>query len=123
MIKVSLDPKVMESALSALVDQLKSKIDRDYIETVCKEQYGIEKIEGVEHKEGNVVAINDQVGCRLDFEVRFPMSIFVTDEENSNSTLSENNEEPLELDEIELLESNGEANTELPPIDMDNMKP
>jgi hypothetical protein len=117
MIKMSMDPKVMKSALSGLVDQLKSKIDLNYVKTACKEQYGIETIEGVEHKDGDVVVINDQVACRLDFEVRFPMSIFITNGENSNSTLSETNEESLELDDLELLESNGEAHTELPPID------
>jgi hypothetical protein len=117
MIKISMDPKVMKSALSGLVDQLKSKIDLNYVKTACKEQYGIETIEGVEHKDGDVVVINDQVACRLDFEVRFPMSIFITNGENSNSTLSETNEESLELDDLELLESNGEAHTELPPID------
>jgi hypothetical protein len=117
MIKISMDPKVMKSALSGLVDQLKSKIDLNYVKTACKEQYGIETLEGVEHKDGDVVVINDQVACRLDFEVRFPMSVFITNGENSNSTLSETNEESLELDDLELLESNGEAHTELPPIE------
>ena len=122
MIKVSVDPEIMKNALSGLVEQLKSKIDRDYIRAVCKEQYGIETIEHVEHKDGNVVIIDDQVACRLDLEVRFPMSIFITNEENSNRTSSENNEEPEEIEDLDLLEDTEEENAQLPPIDMDDMK-
>ena len=117
MINVTIDHQVMKSALNGIVDQLKSKIDRDYIETVCKEQYGIETIDHVEHKDGDVVVVKDQVAVRLDFEIRFPMSVFFTNGENSNSSVSEKKEEFSELDDIELLESNEEECTELPPID------
>jgi len=117
MINVTIDHQVMKNALNEMIDHLKSKIDRNYIKTVCREQYGIETIDGVEHKDGNVVVIDDQVAVRLDFEVRFPMSVVITNGENSNSSVSEDNEEFLETDDIEFLDSNGEDSTELPPID------
>jgi hypothetical protein len=101
MINVSLDPQVMKSVINDMVKQLASKIDKDYVQTVCKEQYGIETITGIEHKDGDVVVIKDGVACKLDFEVRFPMSVYITNGENPTRTLSENHDEESDLEDIQ----------------------
>ena len=98
MIKVSIDRQVMQRAMSGVADQIKSKIDLNRVKKICKKQYGIESIEGFEHKDADIVAIENQVGCKLDLEVRFSMSIFISTKENSDSSLPVNNNIPNELD-------------------------
>jgi len=107
MIKISIDSKVMKSFMSSVADQMKSKIGLNQVKKICKKQYGIATIEGVEHKDANIVVIENQVACKLDLVVRFPMSILISAKENSNSTLSENNniqeefaDVPEELDDM-----------------------
>ena len=100
MIKVSIDRQVMQSVMSGVADQIKSKIDLNYVKKICKKLYGIETIEGVEHKDADIVVIENQVGCKLDLEVRFSMSIFISTKENSDSSLPVNNNIPKELDDI-----------------------
>jgi len=100
MIKVSIDRQVMQSVMSGVADQIKSKIDLNRVKKICKKLYGIESIEGFEHIDADIVAIENQVGCKLDLEVRFSMSIFISTKENSNSSLPVNNNIPKELDDI-----------------------
>jgi len=97
MIKVSIDRQVMQSVMSGVADQIKSKIDLNYVKKICKKLYGIETIKDVEHKDANIVVIENQVGCKLDLEVRFSMSILISTKENSNSILPENNYIPEEF--------------------------
>ena len=99
MIKVSIDRQVMQSVMSGVADQIKSKIDLNRVKKICKKLYGIESIEGFEHKDADIVAIENQVGCKLDLEVRFSMSIFISTKENSDSSLPVNNNIPKELDD------------------------
>ena len=89
MIKVSIDRKVMKSAMSGVADQIRNKMDLNQVKKLCKKQYGIETINGIEHKDANIVVIENQVGCKLDLEVRFAMSVFISTNENSKSTLPE----------------------------------
>lgn len=100
MIKVPIDRKVMRSIMSGVADQIKCKIDLNDVKKLCKKRYGIKKIEGVEHKDAKIVVIDNQAACKLDLEVRFSVSIFITTKEKSDSTLPENNDMKEELDEI-----------------------
>ena len=100
MIKISINRQVMQNVMSGLADQLKSKIDLNRVKKICKKLYGIESIEGFEHKDADIVAIENQVGCKLDLEVRFSMSIFISTKENSDSSLPVNNNIPKEIDDI-----------------------
>jgi hypothetical protein len=102
MINVSLDPHVMKSVMNDMVKQLASKVDNNYVQQICKEQYGIETITGIEHKDGEVVVIKDGFACKLDFEVRFPVSVCITNGEDSSiSSLSENDDEQVDLEDIQ----------------------
>ena len=101
MINVSLDPQVMKSVMNDMVKQLASKIDNNYVQTVCKEQYGIETITGIELKDGEIVVIRDGVACKLDFEVRFSSSLYITTGEDSTSSLSGDDDEEFDLENIQ----------------------
>jgi len=100
MIKVSINRQVMQSVMNGVADQIKSKIDLSLLKEICKKRYGIETIKDFKHKNANIVVIENQVACKLEFEVCFPMSIFITTKENSNSTLQENDYIPEELDDL-----------------------
>ena len=86
MIKVSIDRQVMQNVMSGVADQLKNKIDLNlnHVKKLCKERYGIDTIVGVENKDANIMVFKDQIACKLDFEVRFPMSILITTKEKAN---------------------------------------
>ena len=99
MIKVSIDRQVMQSVMSGVADRIKGKMDLNRVKKICKKLYGIESLEGFEHIDADIVAIENQVGCKLDLEVRFPMSIFISTKENSDSSLPVNNNIPKELDD------------------------
>ena len=126
MIKVFIDNQTMQSIFSGFVDQVKSKIDvnLNYLKKRCKEKYGIEKIEGVEHKDGNIVIYKDQIGCMLNYEVRFPMSVLITTKQNIDRTPLQNTDIPSEFDDIpeefdDLLEEFDDIPTEL---DLDDLE-
>ena len=116
------------------LDQVKSKIDLNlnYVKKRCKEKYGIEKIEGVEHKDGNIVVYKDQIACKLNYEVRFPMSVLITTKKNINSTPSENNDMRSKIDALpedldampEELDDLLEEIDDIPPdLDLDDLEP
>jgi hypothetical protein len=102
MIKVFIDHKIMQSILSGLVDQVKSKIDldMDYLKKRCKEKYGIEEIVEVKHKDGNIVIYKDQIASKLNYEVRFLMPVLITTKKNINSSPSPNNKLRTEIDDL-----------------------
>ena len=100
MIKLAIDRQKMQSIMSGVADQIKSKIDRNQIKQICEKRYGIKTIENIRHKDANIVVIDNQAACKLDFEVRFSMSIFITTKEDSNSILPENNDILDELDDV-----------------------
>ena len=102
MIKVPIDRQEMRSIISELADKLKSKIDLNlkHAKKLCRERYGIETINGLQHKGGNMTVFQGQIACKLDFEVRFPMSVLITTKESINSTISENNDVRAEIDAI-----------------------
>ncbi|MGD9151939.1 MAG: hypothetical protein PVG40_16730 [Desulfobacterales bacterium] len=102
MIKVSIDRQVMQNVMSGVADQLKNKIDLNlnHVKKLCKEQYGIETIVGVENKNANIVIFRDQIACKLDFEVRFPMSVLITTKEDIKSSLPEKNDVRANIDDL-----------------------
>ena len=125
MINVSIDTTAVEAVKRELINQLKSKIKQAHIETVCREQYGINSIAGFDCLDGDLVIDNDQVAFKLDFEVRFPVSIKINNGEDKAVTSSKEYEnissefdndfeeiEPQAIDEI--------TDEELPDIDFED---
>jgi hypothetical protein len=126
MINVSIDTTAVEAVKRELINQLKSKIKQAHIETVCREQYGINSIEGYECIDGDLVIDNDQVAFKLDFEVRFPVSLLINTDGNNDTTSSEvddnlPSEDDSSLDLIEPEEIDEAMDDELPDIDFKDM--
>ena len=126
MINISIDTTTVEGIKRELINQLKSKINQAHIETVCREQYGINSIEGYECIDGDLVIDNDQVAFKLDFEVRFPVSLLINTDGNNDTTSSEvddnlPSEDDSSLDLIEPEEIDEAMDDELPDIDFKDM--
>jgi hypothetical protein len=122
MIKISINRQAMQSVMDGVADQIKSKIDLNLLKEICKKRYKIETIKDFKHKNANIVVIENQVACKLEFEVCFPMSIFITTKENSNSNLQENDDIPEELDVIpEEFDYTPEEIEEILEVDFDNI--
>lgn len=125
MINVSIDTHTVKEAKRELINQLKSKINQADIETVCRERYGIESIEACECTDGDIVIDNNQVAYKLDFEVRFPVSILINNGENNAIALSEKDVSILSeidngLEEIEPQEIDDTLDDELPDIEFED---
>ncbi|MDH3885509.1 MAG: hypothetical protein OET63_14915 [Desulfobacterales bacterium] len=121
MINVSIDTHTVEKVKRELINQLKSKINQTHVEKVCREQYGIKSIEGYECIDGDIVIDNNQIAFKLDFEVRFPVSILIDNVGNNSTTLSEEDDNGLSefdngLEEIEPQEIDETIDEELPDI-------
>ena len=122
MINVSIDTHTVEGVKRELINQLKSKINQDHIEAVCREQYGIESIKGYECTDGDIIVDNDQVAFKLDFEVRFAVSLLIDNVGNNATTLSEEDDNILsefdnDFEEIEPQAIDEITDEELPDID------
>ena len=126
MINVSIDTHTVEAVKRELINQLKSKINQGHIEAVCREQYGINSIEGFECIDGDLVIDNDQIAFKLDFEVRFPVSLLIDasgnkatiSSEEDDNIISEFDDSLEEIDPQEIDETNEE---ELPDIDFKDL--
>ncbi len=121
MINVSVDTPTLEKVKRELINQLKSKINQAHVEKVCREQYGIKSIEGYKCIDGDIVIDNNQVAFKLDFEVRFPVSLLIDNVGNNATTLSEEDDNILSefddgIEEIEPQEINETMEEELPDI-------
>ena len=91
---ITVGTQVVEDAKRELIEKLKSNIDLDRVKKICSEQHGIEMIEGIDLKHGDIVSHNDQVLYRLDFDIRFSMSVLIDSEGNYISTSIESNDQP-----------------------------
>ena len=74
---IVIDQAMLEEALRGLIDRIKSNISDDQVKAIFQEQYGIEKIDRIDFESGNVVAKNEQVSFKLDFQVSCTMSLLI----------------------------------------------
>ena len=124
MINVSIGTQTVEEAKREVINQLKSKINQACVEEICRQQFGIETIAGYECKNGDIVIDNNHVAFKLDFEVRFPVSILINKSGNTTTpslaTDDVLSESYNELEEIEPDEITEEIDKELPDIDLED---
>jgi hypothetical protein len=125
MINVSIDTRTVKEAKRELINQLKSKINQSDIETVCREKYGIELIEACECVDGDIIIDNNQVAYKLDFKVRFPLSILINNGENNVIALSDKDigilsEFDNSREKIEPQEIDDTLDDELPDIEFEH---
>jgi hypothetical protein len=91
---ITVGTQVVEEAKRELIEKLRNNIDLDQVKAICREQCGIEMIEGIDLKHGDIVGRNDQVAYRLDFDIRFSMSVLIDNEGNCISTSLKSNDQP-----------------------------
>jgi hypothetical protein len=108
---ITVGTQVVEDAKRELIEKLKSNIDQDQVKAICSEQYGIEMIEGIDLNHGDIVSHNDQVAYRLNFDIRFSISVLIDNEGNYISTSIESNDQPS-TPEDRIEEAGNQAATE-----------
>jgi hypothetical protein len=96
---ITIGTQVVAEAKRELIEKLKSNIDLDQVKAICREQYGIEMIEGIDLNHGDIVIHNAQVAYKLDFGIRFSISVLIDKEGNCISTSIKSNNEPLTAEE------------------------
>jgi hypothetical protein len=65
----TVDPGMIEQAFNDMIEKIRSNIHLDQLKAICKHQHDIEKIDKIEYEQGDIVAYNGQVACRLDFKI------------------------------------------------------
>jgi uncharacterized protein YjbI with pentapeptide repeats len=74
---IAINQDMIEAAFRELIDKIKSKINDDQVKAICKEQYGIDKIERIDFDHGNIVTHGDQVSIRLDFIITHTLALLI----------------------------------------------
>jgi hypothetical protein len=74
---ISINQDMIEAAFRELIDKIKSNINDDQVKAICKEQYGIDKIDKIDFDHGNIVTHEDQVSIKLDFKISHTLSLLI----------------------------------------------
>jgi hypothetical protein len=91
---ITVGEHVIEDSIRDIIEKIKSNIDLEQVKAVCKEQHGIETVENIDFKNGDIVAHNDQVAFKLDFEIRFVLPMLIDRHGNCVSFLPAGSERP-----------------------------
>ncbi len=84
---ITIGEHVIGDSIRDLVEKIISNIDLEQVRAVCKEKYGIETVENIDFKNGDIVTHNDQVAFKLDFEIRFVLPMLIDRQGNCISVL------------------------------------
>jgi hypothetical protein len=91
---VTIGQNVIQDGIRELIEKIISNIDLEQVKTICKKQHGIEMVENIDFKNGDIVAKNDQVAFKLDFEIRFVLPTLIDRQGNFISVLPASPEDP-----------------------------
>jgi hypothetical protein len=92
--RLTVGAHVIEDAKRELIEKLKSNIDLDRIKAVCRDQHGMEMLDGINFKHGDIISHNGKVAFKLDFEIHFTLPVMIDEEGNYVEALSQNADEP-----------------------------
>ena len=68
---------MIEKAVIELIDKVKSNIQLDQVKALCKHQHGLEKIDKIDFKQGDIVTHDGQVAFKLEFKVSYNLSLLL----------------------------------------------
>jgi hypothetical protein len=94
MATITFGEHVIGDSIRELIEKIKSNIDLEQVRAVCKEQHGIETVENIDLKDGDIVTHRDQVAFKLDFEIRFVLPMLIDLQGNCISVLPAGSEKP-----------------------------
>jgi hypothetical protein len=73
----AVNPGMIEKAVIDLIEKVKSNIQLDQVKAICERQLGIEKIDKIGFKHGDIVTHNGQVAFKLDFKISYNLSLLL----------------------------------------------
>lgn len=74
---IAIEQALLEEALRGLIDKIRSNVSDDQVKAIFKEQYGIEKIDGINFERGDVVSLSEQVSFKLDYQISCTLSLLI----------------------------------------------
>ena len=91
---VTIGQNVIQDGILELIEKIISNIHLKQVKTICKKQHCIEMVENIDFKNGDIVANNDQVAFKLDFEICFVLPTLIDRKGNFISVLPASPEDP-----------------------------
>jgi hypothetical protein len=73
----AVNPDTIEKAIGDLIDKVKSNVQLDQIKALCKNQYGLEKIDNINITQGDIVTHDGEVAFKLDFKISYNLSLLL----------------------------------------------
>jgi hypothetical protein len=104
------DSEVIRNAEQELLDGIIADLDWSVIEKIIKEKHHLDIEEDVAFRKGDLVALGNKVGYKLDFDVRLTLSILLDREGNYISTGTGKSSEDLssDIEETPDIEASGQ---------------
>jgi hypothetical protein len=79
---------IVSTAKQELLEKINANIDMDRIREICADQYGLQNIDAIEFKEGDIVAHEGQVSYKLEFVVCFSLPLLIDENGNFRGVVS-----------------------------------
>lgn len=73
----AINPGMIEEAIIDLIEKVKSNIQFDQVQAICKHQHVIDKIDKIDFKHGDIVTHDGEVAIKLDFKISYNLSLLL----------------------------------------------
>jgi uncharacterized protein YjbI with pentapeptide repeats len=87
---IYIEQSMIEEAFRELINKIRLNINDDEIKAICKEKFGIEKIDRIDFERGDIVTHNEQISFKLDFIISCPFSLLIDRRGNCTVFSSDN---------------------------------
>ena len=73
----AISPDMIDEAVVDMVEKVKSNIQLDLVKAICKNKHGIENIDKIDFKNGDIVTHKDRVAFKFDFKISYNFSLLI----------------------------------------------
>jgi uncharacterized protein YjbI with pentapeptide repeats len=73
----AIKPDIIEKSIGALIDKVKSNIQFGQIKALCKDQHGLEKIDKIDIKQGDIVIHDGELAFKFDCRISHNLSLLL----------------------------------------------
>ena len=103
------DSDIIKTGEQELIDAITADLDWGAIEEVFMKEHNLSIEEDIEYKSGDIVAVDNQIAYKLEFEVKVNLSVLINREgEYLSVTVSNRNKSPAEdeAEKVDISEEN-----------------
>lgn len=95
------DSEIIRTGEQELIDAITADLDWGAIEDIFMKEHNLSIEEDIEYKSGDIVAVDNQIAYKLEFEVKVNLSVLINRKGEYLSVTVSNRNEPLEGHEEE----------------------